>query len=40
MTVPMVTAIEANRIPREKPSHHLSKPCMSGPQKEMGVIGE
>jgi hypothetical protein len=40
MTMPPVTEIEANRIPREKPSHHLGKSYLSGPQQEMGVIGK
>jgi hypothetical protein len=40
MTMPPVAPIEANRVPREKPSHHLRKGYLTGPQEEMGVISK
>jgi hypothetical protein len=38
--MPQVTAIEANRIPREKPSHHIRKLHLTGPEQEMSVVGK
>jgi hypothetical protein len=40
MTIPAMTAVEANRIPREKPSHHIRKAYLACPEQKMRMIGK